>query len=129
MYTCSICILSYLRLNYGQVSKKHRILRSGAYQRVVLIRGRRLFRSQCEWCSAYWRDVLILGAALIRGDKVFRGSYYKTMRKGVLKNFAKFTGKPLCWSIFLNKVEGLSPAILFIKRIQHRCFRINFANF
>ena len=28
--------------------------------------------------------------------------------KGVLKNFAKFTGKHLCQSLFFNKVEGLS---------------------
>ena len=26
--------------------------------------------------------------------------------KGVLKNFAKFTGKYLCQSLFLNKVAG-----------------------
>ena len=28
-------------------------------------------------------------------------------RKGVLRNFAKFTGKHLCQSLFLNKVAGL----------------------
>ena len=28
-------------------------------------------------------------------------------KKGVLKNFAKFTGKHLCQSLFLNKVAGL----------------------
>ena len=32
--------------------------------------------------------------------------------KGVLKNFAKFTGKHLCQSLFFNKVEGLRPAAL-----------------
>ena len=30
-------------------------------------------------------------------------------RKGVLRNFAKFTGKHLCQSLFLNKVAGLKP--------------------
>ena len=29
-------------------------------------------------------------------------------KKGVLQNFAKFTGKQLCQSIFLNKVAGLA---------------------
>ena len=29
-------------------------------------------------------------------------------RKGVLRNFAKFTGKHLCQSLFLNKVSGLN---------------------
>ena len=32
--------------------------------------------------------------------------------KGVLRNFAKFTGKHLCQSLFFNKVAGLS----FIKK-------------
>ena len=31
-------------------------------------------------------------------------------KKGVLKNFTKFTGKHLCQSLFFNKVAGLRPA-------------------
>ena len=31
---------------------------------------------------------------------------------GVLKNLAKFMGKPICWNHFLNKAAGLRPAIL-----------------
>ena len=31
-----------------------------------------------------------------------------SMKKGVLKNFTKFTGKHLCQGLFLNKVAGLS---------------------
>ena len=35
----------------------------------------------------------------------FRSSHQKcSIKKGVLKNFAKFTGKHLCQSLFLNKV-------------------------
>ena len=44
---------------------------------------------------------------------------------GVLKNFAKFTGKHTCWSLFLIKL-----AFNFIKkRLQHRCFPVKFADF
>ena len=32
-------------------------------------------------------------------------------KKGVLKNFVKFTGKHLCQSFFLNKVAGLRPEV------------------
>ena len=32
--------------------------------------------------------------------------------KDVLRNFAKFTGKYLCQSLFSNKVTGLRPAAL-----------------
>ena len=43
--------------------------------------------------------------------------------KGVLRIFAKFTGKHLCQSLFLNKIAGL--------RLWHRCrcFPMNFAKF
>ena len=34
------------------------------------------------------------------------------MKKGVLKNFTKFTDKQLCQSIFFNKVAGLGQHFL-----------------
>ena len=48
------------------------------------------------------------------------------MKKGVLKNFTKFTGKQLCQSFFFNKVSGLRHATLLKKRVWHRCFPVNF---
>ena len=52
-------------------------------------------------------------------------------KKSVLRNFAKFTGKHVCQSIFFNKVSGLRPleTILLRKRLCHRCFVVNFAKF
>ena len=47
-------------------------------------------------------------------------------KKGVLRNFTKFTGKRLCQSLFFNKVAGLRPSTLFKKRVWHRCFPVNF---
>ena len=39
------------------------------------------------------------------------------MKKGVLKNFRKFTGKHLRQSLFFNKIGGLRPvACNFIKK-------------
>ena len=35
-----------------------------------------------------------------------------SVRKVVLRNFGKFTGKHLCQSLFFNKVAGLRPANL-----------------
>ena len=51
--------------------------------------------------------------------------------KGVLRNFTKITGKHLCQSLFLIKLQalGLRPATLFKKRLWHRCFPVNFAKF
>ena len=52
-----------------------------------------------------------------------------SVRKGVLRNFAKFTGKRLCQGLFFNKVAGLRPATLLKKRLWRRCFPMNFAKF
>ena len=45
-----------------------------------------------------------------------------SVRKSVLRNFAKCTGKPLFQSFFFNKVADLRPATLLKKRFWHRCF-------
>ena len=47
-------------------------------------------------------------------------------KKGVLRNFTKFTGRHLCQSLFFNKAAGLSPATLLKKRLWHRCFFYEF---
>ena len=43
-------------------------------------------------------------------------------KKGVLKNFTRFTGKYLCQSLFYNKVASLRPATLLKKRLWQRLF-------
>ena len=48
-------------------------------------------------------------------------------KKGVLRIFAKFTGKHLCQSLFLNKVAGHRPATLLKKKLWQRCFPVIFA--
>ena len=45
-------------------------------------------------------------------------------KKGVLKNFKKFTQKHLCQSLFFNKVETLLK-----KRLCHRSFPLNVVKF
>ena len=52
-----------------------------------------------------------------------------SVKKGVLGNFAKFTGKHLCQRLFLNKVVGLRPAALLRRSLWDRCFPVNFAKF
>ena len=42
-----------------------------------------------------------------------------------LKNFIKFFWKHLYWSLF-NKVSDLRPTTLLKKRLQERCFQVNF---
>ena len=61
--------------------------------------------------------------------KTYRSSRPEVFcKKGVLENFAKFTGKHLCHSLFF-KVAGIRPATLLKKRLWHRRFLVNFAKF
>ena len=51
--------------------------------------------------------------------KRLRSSHRRSsVRKGVLRNFAKFTAKHLCQSLFFNKLQA-----------WHWCFPVNFAKF
>ena len=59
--------------------------------------------------------VILLSAIL------FRNSHQGcSMKKGVLRNFAKFTGKHLCQSLFVTLLK---------KKLWHRCLPVNFAKF
>ena len=52
-----------------------------------------------------------------------------SVKKDVLRNFAKFTGKQLCQGLFFNKFAGLGPATLLKMGLWHKCFPVNFAKF
>ena len=44
-----------------------------------------------------------------------------SVRKGVLKNFAKFTGKHQCQSLFFNKVKGLDLQLIKKETLVFSC--------
>ena len=50
-------------------------------------------------------------------------------KKGVPENLAKFTGKHLFLSLYINKVKGVRTANLLKKRLWRRCFPVNLAKF
>ena len=50
-----------------------------------------------------------------------------SVKKTVLKNFVKLTGKHLCWSIFFNKNTGLQACNFIQKRLKQGCFPDNIA--
>ena len=47
-------------------------------------------------------------------------------KKTVLKSFAIFTGKHLCWILLLIKLKACNS---IKKRLQHRCFPVSIARF
>ena len=52
-----------------------------------------------------------------------------SFERDVFKSFTIFTGKHLCWSLFVIKFPAFKPANLLKKRLQHRYFHINIAKF
>ena len=54
------------------------------------------------------QEVAIDGCNLVRNDRNTEAAPRRcSIKKGVLKNFAKSTGKHLCPGLFLNNVAGL----------------------
>ena len=71
-----------------------------------------------KFMSEIHKDNLDLYSACGPFTKNNRSSHRRcSVRKGVLKNFAKFTGKHLCQSLFFNKVADLRSATLLKKRL------------
>ena len=62
-------------------------------------------------------------------DESFIGDKQQQSTGVVLRNFAKFTGKHLCQTLFFNKVPNLRTGTLLKKSVWHRCFPVNFAKF
>ena len=48
---------------------------------------------------------------------------------GVLKSFANFTGKHLCWRIFFKKTFRHKVCNFIKKKLQHGCFPVRFTKF
>ena len=63
------------------------------------------------------------------GTLIFRSHKRCSLRKSVIRNFAEFTGKHLCHSLILNKVAGLRSTTFLKKRLWHRSFAVNLAEF
>ena len=58
---------------------------------------------------------------------VFRSSHWMFSVKVVPENFANLTEKHLWWSLFLIKLQALSPARLFKKNFNGGVFPVKFA--
>ena len=48
-----------------------------------------------------------------------------SIKRVVLRNFAVFTGKHLCWNLFFNKVTSLQACNFIKKRPQRSLFPVN----
>ena len=80
------------------------------------------------WKNQKYQFIINLFTSLLQ-MKLFKSSQQRcSVKKGFLRNFAEFTGKHLCQSLFFTQVAA-QPATLLKKRLWHRCFPENFAKF
>ena len=93
----------------------------------MFCKRRFIIRKRLQYCevfkNTYFENHLWAAAAENQhiSDKFTRSCPEVFCKKGVLRNFAKFTVKHLCQSLLFNKVESL--------RLWHRCFPVNFVKF
>ena len=77
---------------------------------IIMMTMEREGKLKWRWWLLLICSNLILCLNLKKEDQLLRSSHQRfPTKKGVLRNFAKFTGKHLCQCLFFNKVAGLSP--------------------
>ena len=80
--------------------------------------------------TVYAKYIIMIHSFRSTYQRCPRGSHHRcSPRKGVLRNFSKFTGKHLFQCLFLKKLAGLRAASLLQKRLWRRCFPENFTKF
>ena len=62
---------------------------------------------------------------LLKGKLLQKQVFADVFQKKYSKNFAKFTGKLVSWSLFFIKLQGMKFCNFIKKRLQHRCFLVN----
>ena len=93
-------------------------------QKLILSKSRLKFKTLREITEINKKDKFCQQLSL------HRSSHRRcSVKKSVIRNFAKFTRKHLCQSIFFNIVAGLRPATVLKERLWHRCFPMSFAKF
>ena len=92
----------------------------------IIVVGRYTTSPDCPFTDSF---TYILDLPKIWIKKIRSSRQEVFCKKGVLRNFAKFTGKHLCQSLFLNKVAGLRSATLLKKKLWHRRLPVKFAKF
>ena len=96
----------------------------------VILKEREFYESKhvvvaCRYLKI-WDLLSFLYATQYRSRSSRSRMFFKI---GVLKNFAIFTGKYLCWSLFLIKLQTLEPATLLIRDPNTAVFLWNLRKF
>ena len=126
VYSLSNCIPKTILLNLPQMFCRVAVLKK---IRKINRKNRKCFIVKCARFSEQlfieqFRTTVpnVLGILIFMLTKAVVRRW--SLKKDVLKNFANFTGKYLCWSLFLIRTCNFIK-----KRLQHRCFPMKFAKF
>ena len=114
---------------YKQISVKAKWLNS---KKSPWRRNEILFEKKPSLHKKFWSIYCqVLGVTWPNFTNKISEKYYEQVfhKKAVLKNFAIFTEKHPCWSLFLNKKSGLQSWNFIKTRLQHRCFPVDIAKF
>ena len=99
------------------------------FMQIIVDLQRVAYSKLCQTSKNECSMKIVNGFKYTSDFSTYRSSHQRcSIIKGVLRNFAKFTGKHLCQRLFF-KVAGLRPATLLKKSLRHRCFPVNFAKF
>ena len=127
-------LVSLCNFNYLQISARVKWLNSKKILEILFEKKPSLHKKFLsiyrEVLSVTWPYFTVLKYTSKISNKVSEKYNKKVFyKKAVLKYFAIFTGKYLCWSLFFNKYAGLQFCNFIKKRLQHRCFPVNIAKF
>ena len=140
MYSILFCLNTWARLTFIEAFKDSRLKSMLFYLNLkFLFSLKSLFFGLITWNNIIvvfhaWLEKQFFVHTRNTNQRINRSSYQRcSIKKGVLKNFAAFTGTPVSL-IFFDKVAGLTAAglrtsTLFKKRLWYRCFLVNFRSF
>ena len=81
-----------------------------------------------KWLNQFWRHWYRVTAQWL-SSTLFRRSHQRCSVKGVPENFANFTGKHLCQSLFLKKLQAFRSVTLLKRNSNTGVFLWNLRNF
>ena len=118
-----------LSISYHQSSKRCELMADVLFKKDIIDdRGWKSYDHFESSLVSYFENYILLCNSHRYSKN--RSSHLRcTVKKGVLKNFAKFTGKHLSQSLVFNKVAVLRSSTLLKKKLWHRCFPVNLEKF
>ena len=116
-------MLLIIGINFSKFGVYSKSVTKSLYGTFLVSEG--IFKLVCYCEKCRWSDISCVQGILVKNVWpdcwIVTVAYLKSshqrpsVKKGALKNFANFTGKPLCWTLFSITLQAWGPAT-FLKR-------------